>query len=178
MRTIQTKRLRLVPVTVRNANALWAILQSEELRRYQDLPSVSAVAFAALVAKRPRRLRRGAIGRFEWLIHQVPELQPLGWISLRIADRAPLGGEVGYSVLPEFRGRGIATEAALALLREAFERAQLERISAYCLPENVASLRVLTNLGFKPSGILPKGATLKGRPVDVLSHYILRDDAR
>lgn len=175
MNTLRTARLRLVPVTSENALSLWRVLQQPDLRRYQDLPSVGAAMFGEMVAKRPPQLRPNACGRFEWLILVAGDRAPVGWVSLRIADRDRSSGEVGYSVVREYRKRGIATEAVCALISEAFEQAELARVYAYCVPENEASRAVLERVGFRFEGTLPRGATVSGQPVDVLMHRIDRD---
>lgn len=167
---MRTARLRLEPVTVANAQALWMVLQQPDLRTYQDLPNLGAQAFSELVARRPRRLHPGASGRFEWLIQVTGSRKPVGWISLRIADRDLGTGEIGYSIVREARGKGVAFEAVRALLDEAFDRAGLSRINAYCVPENAPSRRLLERLGFAFEGVLPHGATVSGTPVDVLMH--------
>ena len=174
MRTLHTERLSLTPVTVRNAQALWQILQAPGLRHFQDLPSVSAVTFTAMVGKRPKRLDPRAVGRFEWLVILKEEAVPAGWVSLRISDREPAIGEIGYSLLAEFRGRGIAAEAVRALITESFREAQLRAVRAYCVPENTESRRLLERIGFEPDGVLPHGASVNGQPVDVLAHAIAR----
>jgi ribosomal-protein-alanine N-acetyltransferase len=175
MRVVRTLRLRLVPVTVENAGALWSVLQQPDLRTYQDLPNVGAAAFAEMVAKRPKALRRGATGRFEWLVYPPEAHTAAGWISLRIADRDLQTGEIGYSIVRESRGKGFASEAVAALLDEAFEQAALERINAYCVPENEPSRRLLERLGFRLEGVLPHGATVSGHAVDVLMHRLDRE---
>lgn len=174
MRTIRTQRLRLVPVTTQNAVSLWQVLQQPDLRAYQDLPSVGAPVFVDMVGKRPASLRPDVTGRFEWLIHLPRSRRPAGWVSLRIADRDPNSGEVGYSVVREHRGRGIATEALRALVDEAFTAAKLTRVYAYCVPENEPSRKVLERTGFTVEATIPRGATVSGRPVDVLMHRIDR----
>jgi len=62
--------------------------------------------------------------------------------------------EVGYGVLPAWRGRGIATEATGALIRHAFDgsRGRVRRVVARCLPDNPASQRVLERLGMRRAG--------------------------
>ncbi|HEV3154596.1 MAG TPA: GNAT family N-acetyltransferase [Candidatus Baltobacteraceae bacterium] len=175
MRLLRTARLRLVPVTIERAPALWDILQKPDLRTYQDLPNVGAAMFAEMVRKRPRTLHQGAVGRFEWLVHVARVRKPIGWVSLRIAERDVYAGEVGYSIVREFRGRGFATEALRMLIAEAFERGGLSRLTAYCVPENAASRQVLKNTGFSYEGILPHGATVNGQPVDVLMHRLDRE---
>lgn len=56
--------------------------------------------------------------------------------------------EVGYSVVPEFRGRGMATEAARLIAGDAFARLRLPRVIAIVEPQNAASLAVLRKCGF------------------------------
>jgi RimJ/RimL family protein N-acetyltransferase len=175
MRIIRTERLRLTPVTVQNAGALWHVLQQPDLRTFQELPSVGAAAFVDMVAKRPKVLRPGASGRFEWLVHVQRIRKPVGWVSLRIAERDLTTAEIGYSIVRDFRGRGIATEAVRSLIDEAFAQAGLTRVNAYCLPENTPSRRVLERLGFSQEGVLPRGATVNGHIVDVLMHRMDRE---
>ncbi len=174
MRTIGTARLRLAPVNSDNAGQLWELLQEPDLRTYQDLPTVGRQAFAEMVASRPLRLLPAGIGRFEWMVELAGSREPVGWVSLRIAERQANAGEIGYSILREHRGRGIATEAVRALLAEAFEVRKLVRVQAFCVPDNVASRRLLERLDFHPDGVLPHGATVSGRPVDVLIHKLER----
>ncbi len=54
--------------------------------------------------------------------------------------------DVGFALLPEFRSRGYATEAARASLVYGMESLGLRRVLAIVKPENVASLRVLETL--------------------------------
>ena len=95
------------------------------------------------------------------------------WLGLlRLSDGDKSSAEIGYSVVRAYRNRGIATEAVAALIGEGFHRARLQRIRAYCLPENHFSRAVLKRAGFETDGTLPRGATVQGRPVDVLTHIL------
>ena len=60
--------------------------------------------------------------------------------------------ELGYIFNPGFQGRGYASEAAAALVDDAFRRLGAHRILARCDPENVASWRLLERLGFAREG--------------------------
>ena len=175
MRVIRTQRLRLTPVTTQNAAVLWRLLQAPDLRMFQDLPNLSAGAFSGMVSGRPKRLRPGAVGRFEWLVYLHRMRRPAGWVSLRISDRDD-AGEIGYTIAREFRSRGFATESVRALLEEAFTHAKLARVSAYCVPENRASRRVLARLGFREGTLVHNGASVAGRAVDVLHCIMARRD--
>jgi [ribosomal protein S5]-alanine N-acetyltransferase len=174
VRSISTERLRLVPVTPENANVLWDVLQLPGLRDFQDLPEVDLAQFRRNVASRPRMLESGTWGRFEWLIYLEGIVAPVGWASLRIGERTTFAAEVGYSIVQEYRGRGVATEAVGALVDDAFVRLRLRRVRAYCVPENLASRAVLERAGFQDDGVLPHGATVQGKPVDVLGYVLER----
>jgi len=174
VQTLLSERLRLVPVTTENAQTLWDILQLPDLRNFQDLPDIDLVQFQRNVASRPRSLAPGRFGRFEWLIYLEGVTEPVGWASLRIGERTTFAAEIGYSVVRDYRGRGIATEAVHTLLDHAFMRLRLRRVRAYCVPENAASRVVLARAGFEEDGILPHGATIAGQPVDVLGHVLER----
>lgn len=60
--------------------------------------------------------------------------------------------EIGYSVLPDFRDQGFATEAATALVRWASSRPQVRAVIASCDSGNSASIRTLEKAGFRRTG--------------------------
>ena len=70
---------------------------------------------------------------------------------------APRTYEVGWVLHPGYHGRGLATEAARALLRHGFETLRLHRIIATAQPENAASCRVMARLGMRQEGLFRKG---------------------
>jgi ribosomal-protein-alanine N-acetyltransferase len=55
--------------------------------------------------------------------------------------------EIAYALMPEFWGRGLATEIARALLAIGFARLDLVSVVAFTLPDNRASRRVMEKLG-------------------------------
>jgi RimJ/RimL family protein N-acetyltransferase len=59
---------------------------------------------------------------------------------------------IGYSVLPQYRRRGYATEAVGALIRWGLARTDVERIIADTYAELVASIGVLEKNGFRFAG--------------------------
>lgn len=63
---------------------------------------------------------------------------------------APLNGsvEIGYGVAGTQRGRGIATSAVQQLLQIAAAEGTVQQVVAEILPENLASAKVVSRLGF------------------------------
>lgn len=75
----------------------------------------------------------------------------IGSCGLRMDEE---GGQaaLGYCYRRDMWGQGLATEAALAVLRFAFEEMDLHRVSATCDARNVSSARVLEKLGMRREG--------------------------
>jgi RimJ/RimL family protein N-acetyltransferase len=57
--------------------------------------------------------------------------------------------EIGFALLPRFRGRGYALEAARATLRLGIETYGLQRLVAITAPDNGASIDILEALGLR-----------------------------
>ncbi len=57
--------------------------------------------------------------------------------------------EVGYGFLPEFWGRGFATELARESVRVGFTKLHLPNLVSFTLPTNLASRRVMEKAGFR-----------------------------
>ena len=165
----------LDPVTPANATVLWRIMQSAHLREFQDIPRFSREDFEKRVKARPLRLDGRTAGRFEWLICVAATRAAIGWISLRIGDRPAGSGELGYSLLLEYRGKGYASEAVAGLLDRLFETTPLRRLEACCVPANASSRRLLERIGFSQQRMQPNGAMVRGRPVDIVCFEVERN---
>ena len=57
--------------------------------------------------------------------------------------------EVSYGLMPEFWGRGLATELARESVRVGFNDLQLSDVVSFTLPTNRASQRVMEKAGFR-----------------------------
>ena len=60
--------------------------------------------------------------------------------------------EVGWAIVPERWGQGLATELARASLRAGFDELGLPEVIAFTLPYNIASRRVMEKTGFAYAG--------------------------
>lgn len=89
---------------------------------------------------------------------EVPSTFLFAFVDGRIVGRAsirhtldhPAGqmtGHIGYAVLPEFRGRGHATEILRLAIGHAREHLGIQRVLLTCDPDNHASARVIEKNG-------------------------------
>lgn len=76
----------------------------------------------------------------------------LGEVMLALSEHRV--GEVGCSVVPVARGRGVATEALVALTDWSFSTLGLGRVQVFVAPENEPALRLAQSAGFQREGVL------------------------
>ena len=150
--TLTTARLRLVPATV-------ALLDGE-LESYELLGDALAAAIPSdwppehhdretLEFWRERLREPGAAGW--WLYYAVlAESKPDTLIGSVGYKGPPADGvvEIGYSVVPSWQRRGLATEASRALIEEAWARGA-SVVVAHTLEHLTPSIGVLRKLGFE-----------------------------
>ena len=90
---------------------------------------------------------------------------PGGWVQLSVEERdtGTLVGDVGlspdendagvmkigYTLAPEFQGRGYAAEAVGALISYAFDRLGASVVRAYASAENLPSIRLAERVGMR-----------------------------
>jgi ribosomal-protein-alanine N-acetyltransferase len=83
---------------------------------------------------------------------------------------------LGYWVGQPFEKRGYTTEAVRLVTRFAFNALQLHRVEAACLPENLASRRVLEKAGFVREGYARLYLKIAGDWRDHLTFALLSED--
>ena len=90
-------------------------------------------------------------------------------------DVAHRSAEIGYWLGEEFWGRGIASEALIAVTNHAFANYDLCRLYAHVFDWNPASVRVLEKAGYEFEGRLKKSVTKNGQTIDQLMYAAIRD---
>ena len=102
---------------------------------------------------------------------------PIGGIDLIMRSEKSLRAELGYCLSNRYKGRGLVTEAACAVLTFAFEDVGLHKICAKHDVENPASGRIMQKLGMWQEGYMKLDAQrLDGTYSDMVLYGILRDE--
>jgi RimJ/RimL family protein N-acetyltransferase len=86
--------------------------------------------------------------------------------------------EIGYTLAKAFHGKGFATEAAGALVEQLVERIGVGRVYGELDPVNVASQRVLENLGLTYEGTTRLSFLWRGEWTDNMSYGATAEEYR
>jgi RimJ/RimL family protein N-acetyltransferase len=197
---IDTARLRLRPVAVADAPALFAIFSDPVVMRYWSTPPWTAPAQAEEMV---RRESAGAAGgssvRLAVLLQAgggaVPDGRPvpgpvpgpaprpaprpgelIGTVSLFALDLGNRRAEIGYALHRSVWGHGYAAEAVTGVVDHAFCELGLNRLEADIDPRNEASARLLERLGFRREGLLRERWIVAGVVSDSALYGLLRSD--
>lgn len=103
----------------------------------------------------------------------------LGAITLDHIRRGPAqAGTLGYWIGQPHARQGYMGEAIAGVVHYAFDRLDLSRIEAACLPENHASRGLLEKCGFKYEGVAQSYLQIDGRWRTHVLYAALRPDRR
>ncbi len=130
-----------------------------------------------------RRYRRGIEAGtrdrtlFQWAVTEPADDRLLGTVTLADWDRSNRRVEVGFILRPDAAGRGLATDAVRTALRFAVDVMNVHRVEADVDPDNAASARLLTGLGFVFEGRLrDRWFTFFGEWKDTAMYGLLAPD--
>jgi RimJ/RimL family protein N-acetyltransferase len=131
----------------------------DDLHRMHREPAVMATLASAgkpLSRKESRRTLQSNLQHWDrygyglWIFRDKAsgEFIGRGGLLVRYVEGEEMAA-LAYAVMPEYWGRGLATEMAEALLEVGFKQLGLAEMACYALPTNRASLRVMEKAGFR-----------------------------
>ena len=135
---LETPRLRLRPYRAEDVEAMFALYSDPRVMRYWSFPPWTEVAQARTYLDRALAgMDSGEI--FPWAIAERDSDVLIGALTLFSLHVEQLRAEVGYSLSPDYQGRGLAAEALRCGLACAIDTLGLVRIEADIDPRNEPS---------------------------------------
>lgn len=151
--TLSTARLHLRPLVETDADGLWRVFSDPEVTRYWSSPPWESVARGhALIARDRVGMRAGEVLRLG--LERRADGELLGFVTLFAFNDQCRRAELGYVLGRSAWGQGYMREALVALLDHGFTTLGLHRVEADTDPRNLASRRLLEQLGFVLEGTL------------------------
>ncbi|MFT5820809.1 MAG: ribosomal-protein-alanine N-acetyltransferase [Crocinitomix sp.] len=146
--TIETERLILRPFILDD------IAPSNEMNLDARVSKFTGDGGIVGEAEIERRIKENVMGDYakygygRWAVELKGGKKFIGFAGLKfMADLNEV--DLGYRLLFDYWGKGLATEAAKACLDYGFNTLQLKRIIATVLPDNIGSVRVLEKVGMQ-----------------------------
>jgi RimJ/RimL family protein N-acetyltransferase len=174
---IESARLIVRLVTEADLPALLEVNGDDEVTKY--LPYATWTSMSDAEAWYERISGQQAAGStLQFVIADKESDVVIGSCLLFRFEEASARAELGYVLGRRHWGGGYMREALTALLDRAFGEMALRRVEAEVNPLNVASGRLLLDLGFTREGLLRQRWVLKGVVVDAEIYGLLNPEWR
>ena len=147
----QTRRLRLREWDEQDEVRFYAVMNRPEVMEHLggvQTPEEWSAAYQRVVG-----FQRD-YGHTFWIIEERGSGEILGFCGIKRVNAPGAGDltgkhEIGWRVVPESWGKGIAKEAAIASMDLAFDRFDAPQVIATTVPANAASQGLMKRLGMK-----------------------------
>lgn len=113
---------------------------------------------------------------FELAIEEKSSGIHIGGGGMRLKSTPHSEADMGYTLHPDFWGKGYGTEFTKAFVDFVFKHFKLNRIWAIVHTSNIGSYRVLEKSGFQREGVQREGLYVKGNYCDCFLYAVLRSD--
>ena len=175
MPTLETKRLILRRINIRDAKDIFEYSKDKEVARHvlwsaqKDISE--AKDYCRFMARRYRSDQPSSWGIIDKATNRL--VGTIGYMDYN-EDNATV--EVGYSLARWLWNGGYMTEALTRVIAHTFETMDVNRIEAQHELENPSSGRVMEKCGMRKEGELRQRLYNKGRYVDVALYAIVKED--
>lgn len=145
---LTTDRLILRRLTITDAPFMLALLNSPLWLRFIGDRNVHTVDDARhyIVNGALNSYEQHGFGTYRVSLRETGDA--IGTCGLHRRDTLP-DVDLGFAFLPGFEGKGYGYEAASAVLTHAATELKLSRLTAFCNPDNRASIALIEKLGFQ-----------------------------
>jgi ribosomal-protein-alanine N-acetyltransferase len=145
---IVTPRLRLRPLRGEDLDALAAVYLHPLVQPWIGPHTRADVVREIELQDEHQR----SCGWSLWAVEERGSGRLIGDCGLQPLEHRGPEIELGYDLHPDVWGRGLATEAACAVMRHAFGALGIEHVVAVVKPDHLASQRVLEKAGLRRCG--------------------------
>jgi RimJ/RimL family protein N-acetyltransferase len=168
--------VRLEPLDERYIPDFERMLDDAAIVRHTRVPTNPPNGFAARwVGRYVTGWQDGSCAGFAILSEDAAFLGLAGLVDLDLGTRQ---GEIGYVVIGEARGRGVAGRALRLVTDWAFDVLKLERVELRIDVDNEPSIRVAERAGYRRDGVLRSLHFKEDLRTDLAVYSLLAGDPR
>ena len=166
---IHTSRLQLRPYAIEDLDALHRIFIDPQVRKYLCDDKIMPREWVATeIENNAKCFEQHGFGQWSVFLKDTSEL--IGFCGFRFFYDNPPELQLLYGLSPQYWGKGLATEAAAAMIQYGFAEHKFQQIITATDVENVASVRVMERVDMRFVRRINKEG------LDVLYYAIFREE--
>lgn len=176
MKIIKTERLQFKPFSESDIDLIEKIYTNEKVMKYayEDMYNhEKCMHYLSEIVKNNGMSKDERIA-YEFAIFYEDKYIGIADIIIYLKNQDGGFAEIGYFLLPEFWGKGFATESAKMLIDFGLDELNLHKIIASCHGENSGSWKVMEKSGMSKEGVFKKHRYKHGKWADEIKFAIVR----
>lgn len=152
--TIETARTYIREFTMADAEAVLNFSNNNQVTKYTgDAGMVNNLEDAKNVIQNIWLKEYKKYGYGRWAVVDKETNQVIGFCGLKYIPEVGMP-DLGYRFIPEFWGKGYASETAIACVNYCKQKLDIHRFFGDVMEQNIASVKVLQKVGLKFNGII------------------------
>lgn len=146
---LETERLIIRPFKLGDEEAMFELNSNPIVQKYTGDVLVKTIEQAKDILHNVvlKDYEKHGYGRLA--VIYKPDNKLIGFTGIKYLPETGGESDIGYRFLPEYWGKGIATESSKISLKFGFDTIKLNKIIGFTEIENGASTHILEKLGFK-----------------------------
>lgn len=174
--TIKTERLILRDLCEKDTNDIYVLFSNKETMYYLDLPHPNIEHSQQYVNEILTRYQDNPRRCYEMAVILAETDTFVGVVNLDVEHPYLTDARacLNYYFMPEYWGKGYATEASVALVKFAFETLEVNKVVAGTLKCNIGSEAVMKKCGMSLEAELKQHTKFNGDWVNRVEYAILK----
>jgi len=173
--TLETDRLLLRAATLEDAITLKHIRTNPDVMRYMDSdPHYELQTSKNFISYNLEAYENKKV--IYWMLEEKSSCTAIGDFSFWKIDEKHHRAEIGYTLNPDYWGKGYMKEAMLALFSFGFKDLNLHSLEANINPKNENSKNILLKLGFQKEAYFRESFFYNGTYLDSEIYCLLEKD--
>ncbi len=172
--TIELDGVRLRPLRVADAAALYAYLRDPAVTELTSYPDVTVTMVEGIIERAVSRWTAGELSK--WGVALQHDDQLVGTCGFNEWSKVHRWAELAFDLAQAHWGKGLMRQAVVAVLQWTYGQDHVNRIHAFVRVDNGRSERLLERSGFVREGCLRSYRVCRGQAHDFYIYGLLRSD--
>ena len=174
---LETERLLLRMLSLDDAARMQQIRSNKEVMKFMDSHWHTNIEISEEFISENLEMYSLQKGLF-WALIEKESQQFIGDFAFWKIDKKHCRSEIGYTLHPDYWGKGYMNEAMRKILNFGFQNLKLHSIEANINPKNTKSRKILTKFGFVKEAYFRENYFYNGKFLDSEIYSLLEKNFR
>jgi ribosomal-protein-alanine N-acetyltransferase len=172
---LESRRLRFRQILSGDAKELYDIRANNKVMKYMDTEKIQSLSETEKLIESIAETFKIGNG-INWGIVEISTNTLIGYFGFWRIEQKHCRGEIGYALHPKYWGKGYMRETFQTMMKFGFKNLKLHSVEANVNPDNLDSIKLLENAGFKKEAYFRENFLFNGEFKDSVIYSLLECD--